>query len=259
MPAPSGVQSVSFTTLLKATPDLVSKPTPKDLAVAFALKVGPVPGITSLAYSPDGAILAIGGYRAVTLWSTKTGQPAACITHLDGAVQALAFRPDGAQMAIAGGRAGASGDVRVVDAKTLSVVGTPLKGHTEVVLSVAWNSDGTRIATGSQDKTARIWEWPTGKELKSFKDHGDAVTCVCFSPDGKSLYTASMDHSLRMFDVVKGTLTRTFTGHNDAVTAMAIDADGKRLISSDIEAYLTLVEHRYRRHYQQQWRPQWAG
>ena len=234
MPAPAGLQDVSFNTLLKATPDLVAKPTPKDLAVAFALKVGPVPGITALAYSPDGTILAVGGYRAVTFWSTKTGQPIACITHLDGAVQSLAFRPDGIQLAIAGGRAGLSGDVRIVDTKSLATVGR-LQGHTEVVLSVAWNADGSRIATGSQDKTARIWEWPSGKELKNFKDHGDAVTSVCFSPDGKSLYTACMDHNLRRFDVDKGSLTRTFTGHNDAVTAMAVSLDGKRLVSSGIE------------------------
>lgn len=240
MPPVAAVQDVSFTTLLKAPTDLLPKPAPKDPAVTLALHVGPLPGITSICYSPDGSVLAVGGYRAVTLWSTKTGQPTACITHLAGPVQALAFRPDGSQLAIAGGLAGYPGELRVVDMKSpVAIAGTSLiKGHTEAVLSVAWSPDGTRIATGSQDRTARIWEWPSGKELRSFKDHGDAVTRVCFSPDGKSLYTASMDHNLRRFDVANGTLTRTFTGHNEPINAMAITLDGKRLISSGSEPNL---------------------
>ena len=238
MPANPAALDVRLATLLKPPADMLDKDAPKDAALAFALKIGPLPPITALAYSPDGKRLAVGTYRAVTFWDTTTGQPVACLTHLAGPVQSLSYRSDGTQLAIAGGSPGAKGDVRIYDTKTLAPVGPALEGHTDVVLSVAWNSDGTRLATGSQDKSARLWEWPSGKELKAFKDHGDAVTRVVFAPDGKSFYTGSMDHNVRRFDCEKGTIIRVFTGHNEGITALAVNADGKRIISSGTETPL---------------------
>ena len=208
---------------------------PKDTALAFAMKIGPLPPQTAIAFSPDGKRLAVGGYRAVIVWDTTTGQPVGSVTGLAGAVQSLAYRPDGAQLAIAGGTAGLSGEVKVVDAKTLAIAGPTLGGHTDVVFSVAWSADGTRLATGSQDKTARVWEWPTGKEKLTLKDHSDAVTRVCFAPDGKSLYTASLDHNARRFDCADGKVMRVFTGHAEGITALALNAKGDRLLTSGTE------------------------
>jgi WD40 repeat protein len=238
MPANPGKQEVSVATRIEVTPDLRDKNTPKDAALAFALTIGPLPPVTALAYSPDGKQLLVGSYRAVTLWDTTTGKPTSCLTHLPGQVQSLAFRPDGAQFAVAGGMPGAAGEVRVYDAKTLALAGSPLGKHTDVVVSVAWNTEGTKLATGSQDKTARVWEWPSGKELQLFKDHSDAVTRVCFAPDSKSIYTASMDHTIRRYDVEKGQLLRLFSGHNEGIAALAVRPDGKRILSSGTEVNL---------------------
>ena len=238
MPANPALLEVRFPTLLKPSSDLMEKGSPKDTALALALKVGPLPAVTALAFSPDGKILAVGGYRAVTLWNLPTGKALLSMTHLPGPVQSLAFRPDGAQLAVAGGAPGSSGEVEVFDTKTFSKVGPTLEGHSDVVMSVAWSADGKWIASGSQDKTARLWQWPDGKELKLFKDHSDAVTQVSFSPDGKALYTASMDHNLRRYDTDKGTLVRAFTGHNEGVTAMAYSLQNNILVSAGSETEL---------------------
>ncbi|MCW3098888.1 MAG: hypothetical protein JWL77_4506 [Chthonomonadaceae bacterium] len=242
MPANPALQDVSFPTLLKVPVDVPAKDAPKDApkdaALALALKVGPLPPVTALVFSPDGKTLAVGGYRAVTLWNLPTGKATTAITHLPGPVQSLAFRPDGSQIAVAGGAPGTSGEVEVFDTKTFSKVGPTLEGHSDVVMSVAWSADGKWLATGSQDKTARLWLWPEGKELKLFKDHSDAVTRVAFAPDGKALYTASMDHNLRRYDTDKGTLVRAFTGHNEGVTAMAFSPANNILISAGSEPQL---------------------
>lgn len=235
MPVPHPTQDVQIKTRIAPTPDLLKKDTPKDAALAFALKVGPLAPVTALAYSPDGKLLAVGGYRAITLWDTKTGQPAGCVIGLTGQVLCVAFRPDGTQLAVAGGSPGIAGEARVYDVKTLALVGKPVEGHTDVVYSIAWNADGTKLATGSQDKIARLWEWPSGKLLKEFKDNADGVTRVCFAPDGKSLYTASLDHNVRSFDTNTGAVLKVFSGHNEAVTALALSPDGKSLVSSSLE------------------------
>ena len=238
MPPNPARQEVLFPTLLKPPAEMLAKDSPKDAALDLALKVGPLPPVTSLVFSPDGKLLAVGGYRAVTLWDLPTGKALTTITHLPGPVQSLAFRPDGAQIAVGGGAPGSSGEVEVFDTKTFAKVGPTIAGHSDVVMSVAWNSDGKWLATGSQDKTVRLWQWPEGKELKVFKDHSDAVTRVAFSPDNKSLYTASMDHNLRRYDTDKGNLIRAFTGHNEGVTAMAFSPKNDLLISAGSETEL---------------------
>ncbi len=238
LPADPGRLDVSLMTRLQPTPDLLKKDTPKDAALAFALKVGPLPPITALAFSPDGMRLAVGGYRAVTLWDTTTGKPAACLTPLAGPVQALAFSAEGSLLAVASGLPGVSGEVRVYAMKTLTLVGKPLAGHSDVVLGVAWSPDGKRLVTASQDKTARLWEWPSGKALLVMPDNSDAVTRVCFAPDGKSLYTASLDHNVRQFNVADGKVLRVFNGHEDAVLALALSPDGKGLVSAGPEPRL---------------------
>ena len=205
------------------------------LALSYALKVGPLPPQTAIAFSPDGKRLAIGGYRAVIVWDTATGQPAGCVDYLPGQVQSLAYRPDGMQLAIGGGVPGVSGEARVVDAQSLALIGQPLIGHTDVVFCAAWNMAGTQIATASQDKTARLWDWPSGKEKMAFKDHSDAVTRICFAPDGKSVYTASLDHNARRFDCADGKVIRAFTGHAEGITALALSPKGDALLTSGVE------------------------
>ena len=235
MPALVGTQDVNWKTRIALAPDVLGKTTPKNPMLALALKIGPLPPLTSVAFAPDGKHLALGGYRAVTLWDVTTGKPTAALTGLSGPVQALAFRPDGAQLAVASGNPGVSGDVKIVDAKTLVSAGPMLTGHSDVVFGVAWNSKGTQLVTGSQDKTARIWEWPTGKEKLVLKDHSDAVTKVCFAPDDKSVYTASLDHNARRFDVNDGKVLRVFTGHADGITALAVNLKGDRIVTAGPE------------------------
>ncbi len=69
---------------------------------------------------------------------------------------------------------------------------------------MAFSSDGRRGLSGSADKTARLWDLATGKELRSFLGHTDEVLHVAFSQDGKQVFTNGKDQTVRLWDVATG-------------------------------------------------------
>jgi WD40 repeat protein len=76
-----------------------------------------------------------------------------------------------------------------------------LRGHDKRITSVALSPDGRRLVSGSDDKTIRVWDVQTGRELKRFTGHTDVVTCVALSPDGRWVLSASADTSIRLWNL----------------------------------------------------------
>ncbi|HUD83469.1 MAG TPA: tetratricopeptide repeat protein, partial [Candidatus Saccharimonadales bacterium] len=77
-----------------------------------------------------------------------------------------------------------------------------LEGHTDRVLHIAFSTDGRRIASASSDKTVRVWEPATAKEIVALKDHKAPVAFVVFSPqDRRRLASVGEDGTLKVWDV----------------------------------------------------------
>jgi WD40 repeat protein len=74
-----------------------------------------------------------------------------------------------------------------------------LSGHSDRVSDVAWSPDGKRLATGSEDNTAKVWDTETGKEVLTLSGHSSYVLSVAWSPDGKRLATGSGDSTVQIY------------------------------------------------------------
>ncbi len=73
-----------------------------------------------------------------------------------------------------------------------------------LLTSVAWSPDGKRLATGSDDQTAKVWDAASGKELLTLRGHAGSVYSVAWSPDGKRLATGSWDKTAKVWDAASG-------------------------------------------------------
>ena len=106
-----------------------------------------------------------------------------------------------------------------------------LKGDTDFVSSVAYSPDGKRIVSGSRDKTVKVWDALTGKDLLTLKGHTADVTSVAISADGKRIVSGSRDNTVKVWDALTGKDLLTLKGHTNGVSSVAVSPDGKRIVS----------------------------
>ena len=83
-----------------------------------------------------------------------------------------------------------------------------LRGHDDDVSSAAFSPDGTRVVTTSRDKTARLWDAATGKEIAVLRGHDGPCGAPPFTPDGTRIVTASADKTARLWDAATGASAR---------------------------------------------------
>jgi predicted ATPase/WD40 repeat protein/GAF domain-containing protein/tRNA A-37 threonylcarbamoyl transferase component Bud32 len=105
-----------------------------------------------------------------------------------------------------------------------------LSGHTEVVFSVDISPNGQLIATGSSDRTVKLWK-PDGTLINTFQGHQSAVWDVAFSPDGKTIASASRDRTVKLWGL-NGRLLNTLKGHQDEVVGISFSPDGQTIASA---------------------------
>lgn len=185
----------------------------RDGAVAFVdvkgrREAGPrirVPGhtdlVSAMAFSPDGARLAVAGFdRRVRVFdvSTRRQVGAPLPIAVGGFTDALAFSPDGGTLAVSA----ADHTVRLWDLARRRPAGGALTGHTGAVTSIAFSPDGGALATGAADDTVRLWDLLTYRQVGApLTGHTRAVTGIAFSPDGRTVGTVGDDDTVRLWNV----------------------------------------------------------
>jgi WD40 repeat protein len=199
---------------------------------------------SSVAYSPDGKTLAVGGQN-VQIWNTA-GRGLIATRTLPGGtyVNGLAYSPDGRVIAAAYG----DGTMDLLDARTLAPLGAPFRvtasGNAE---TVAFSPDGGTIATGGDDGTVRLWSVTNParpRQLSSVHSSGAYVYTVLFSPDGRTLAAASTDNLTRLWNVTNPAspvlLGKPLGGLTSYAIGLAFTPDGKTLAISSADKTVRL-------------------
>jgi WD40 repeat protein/tRNA A-37 threonylcarbamoyl transferase component Bud32 len=99
----------------------------------------------------------------------------------------------------------------------------PLKGHQVAVVAVAFNGDGTRLASASADGVMKVWDCGALRELLTLRGHAGALTALAFSPDGEYLASGNADGEVRVWGAARGEKLAAFQGHSEVVTGLAFD------------------------------------
>jgi dipeptidyl aminopeptidase/acylaminoacyl peptidase len=186
------------------------------------------PQIFSLAFSPDGQLLALGGYQEVRLIEAATSKPVATLTGLREVARSLSFSPDGSLLAAGGGLPGRKGEVSLFDVKARTLL-RGFEGHDDTIQAVAFSPDGKLIATSSYDKLIKLWDIATGKEIRTLKDHIDAIYALAFTPDGRRLVSGAADRSVKIWDPATGERLYTLSDPLDGITSLAVSPKGDRV------------------------------
>ena len=95
-----------------------------------------------------------------------------------------------------------------------------LEGHSNYVSSMFRNHDGSQIASGSDDKTVKVWNAKTGDLVQTLEGHSDFVRSVCFNHDGSQIASGSNDNTVKVWNAKTGDLVQTLEGHSNYVSRM---------------------------------------
>lgn len=234
----------------------------------------------TVAYSPDGKLLAAGLSTKVVVWDAVSGRK---IFSLDGNVSGapnnemvyVTFSPDNKHLAVAN----MDGAPKVWDVVTRAEEFS-LVGHKQPCDGIAYSPDGKLLATSDDSGIIKVWDSATGKELLSLTQSGNVHSVafspnsrqlasasedgtlkvwdsstgrellslrglsglygVTFMPDGKRLVTAGQDGTARVWDVASGQQLLVLAGNTSTVTSVAVSPDGKRIASSGYDGTLKI-------------------
>jgi WD40 repeat protein/mono/diheme cytochrome c family protein len=175
------------------------------------------PAVTSVEYSPDGAMIAVAGYHEVLVHKADGSGLVARLVGLAERIQKLAWSPDGKKIAVTGGSPARMGEIQIWDvaAKKLELS----KSLTfDTIYGASWSPDGKQLAFGCADNAVRAIDTATGKETLFMGGHSDWVLDTVWGVDGKHVVSCGRDMSVKLTEVA----TMRFVDNVTSITPGAL-------------------------------------
>ncbi|MEE8146483.1 MAG: WD40 repeat domain-containing protein, partial [Longimicrobiales bacterium] len=194
--------------------------------------------IHSLDFSLDGKQLLSGSADgAVLLWDLAGDGTPRVLREFGLGVRCVAIHPQGLRYAAG-----------LEDGRILRWEGTggelpDLVGHRDLVYDLEFSPDGASLASGSFDKSVRVWDAITGEPAAILWGHDDAVRTLAFHPAGKRLASGSQDTSLRIWNGSGHGEVRVWNGSQESIGGVRFSPDGEHvLVGSAWEATVSVVD-----------------
>jgi WD40 repeat protein len=251
----SGKEHALSVTLGQRPPELMPPVAVKsDLPMLMLDTGGHMAVIRGLAFTPDGKqLVSAADDKVIRVWNWQAGRTIRTMRGQvgpgpEGRIGAMALSPDGHWLA-AGGfmapgfgvRDDEVGSIRLYDFATGKLVAL-LKGHTNVVLSLAFSPDGMRLISGSGlgDFSAIIWDVESRNLRRRLQGHTGEIYGVAFTPDGQRVVTGSYDNTLRLWRVGDGGLIAEMKEHRNKVFGVAVNPIDSSIASGSDDGEIRL-------------------
>jgi WD40 repeat protein len=212
------------------------------------MRMGHNDKVLSVSFSPDGKTLASGSKdKTIKLWNVKTGQLKKTLKKHDSHVYSVSFSPDGQTLASGSW----DNTIKLWNVNTETEIPTkmrhginpckePFEECMAKVYSVSFSHDGKTLASGSLDKTIKLWNVKTGEEIRTFLGHKNAVLSVSFSHDDRTLASGSWDKTIKLWDIGTGQEIVTDMSHDQPIWGVSFNHNSKSLASGSEDKIIKL-------------------
>ncbi|MEH1923091.1 NB-ARC domain-containing protein [Nostoc sp.] len=160
--------------------------------------------VNSVGFSSNGEIIASGSQHTIALWDVTTGECIQAFYDYQDWLNCAALSPNG-QILACGNIGNVNSIIRLWQVNQLSnfsqVPDKILQGHTDSIWSIDFSPDSKILASGSSDRTVKLWDCQTGQCLFTFVGHTGAVLSVAFSPNERTIASCSGHSTIKLWDI----------------------------------------------------------